>query len=118
MPSKPKNRVGEVYGKLTVVRISERRTKSGNAFWWCRCDCGREREVPGDKLSHNTSRKKPVVSACLQCSRELQIEAVTIKNDRDEVRRREEAPPQPVGELHVAANGVGVVQEDGLLVCL
>ncbi|EAR19846.1 early protein (E6) [Synechococcus sp. W2B2] len=91
MPSKPKNRVGEVYGKLTVVRISERRTKSGNAFWWCRCDCGREREVPGDKLSHNTSRKKPVVSACLQCSRELQIEAVTIKNDRDEVRRREEA---------------------------
>ena len=23
-----------------------------------------------------------------------------------------------VGELHVAANGVGVVQEDGLLVCL
>ncbi|WP_415409610.1 early protein (E6) [Synechococcus sp. A10-1-5-9] len=91
MPSKPKNRVGEVYGKLTVVRISERRTKSGNAFWWCRCDCGREREVPGDKLSHNTSRKKPVVSACLQCSRELQIESVTIKNDRDEVRRREEA---------------------------
>ena len=78
MPSKPKNRVGEVYGKLTVVRISERRTKSGNAFWWCRCDCGREREVPGDKLSHNISRKKPVVSACLQCSRELQIEAVTI----------------------------------------
>ena len=91
MPSKPRNRVGEVYGQLLVVRASERRTKSGNAFWWCRCSCGREREVPSDKLSHNTARKKPVVMACLVCSRELQVEAVCAKNDREERRRRLEA---------------------------
>ena len=91
MPSKPRNRVGEIYGKLTVVAASERRTKSGNAFWLCRCSCGREREVPGDKLSHNTSRKKPVVTACLECSRELQVEAVCAKNDREERRRRQDA---------------------------
>ena len=91
MPSKPRNRVGEIYGKLTVVATSERRTKSGNAFWLCRCSCGREREVPGDKLSHNTARKKPVVTACLECSRELQVEAVCAKNDREERRRRQDA---------------------------
>ena len=32
MPSKPRNRIGEVYGRLTVVRPSERRTKSGNVI--------------------------------------------------------------------------------------
>ncbi|MGC6482838.1 MAG: early protein (E6) [Synechococcus sp.] len=97
MPSKPRDRVGDVYGQLTVVRASERRTKSGNAFWWCRCSCGREREVAGDKLSHNTARKKPVVTACLVCSRELQIEAVYAKNDREEMQRRADAERRRVG---------------------
>ena len=91
MPSKPRNRVGEVYGKLTVVRASERRTKSGNAYWWCRCSCGQDREVPGDKLSHNAARKKPIVTACLDCSREFQVEGVCAKNDREERQRRNDA---------------------------
>ena len=91
MPSKPRNRIGEVYGRLTVVRASERRSKSGNAYWWCRCVCGREREVPSDKLSHNTARRKPVVTACLECSRELQVEGVYAKNDREEAQRRDQA---------------------------
>ena len=94
MPSKPRNRVGESYGKLTVVRPSERRTKSGNAYWWCRCSCGREREVAGDKLSTNINRRKPVVTACLVCSRELQVEGVCAKNDREERKRRAEAERQ------------------------
>ena len=91
MPSKPRNPVGEVYGKLTVVRASERRTKSGNAYWWCRCSCGQDREVPGDKLSHNAARKKPIVTACLDCSREFQVEGVCAKNDREEHARRIDA---------------------------
>jgi hypothetical protein len=56
MPSTPRNRVGDVYGQLTVYAPSDRRTKSGNAYWWCRCKCGREREVAGDKLSFNVTR--------------------------------------------------------------
>ena len=91
MPSSPRNRIGEVYGRLTVVRASDRRTKSGNAFWWCRCSCGNEREVPSDKLSHNTARRKPVIQASEACSREMQVEAVYRKNDREEELRREEA---------------------------
>lgn len=94
MPSKPRNRIGEIYGKLTVIRASERRTKSGNAFWWCLCNCGREREVAGDKLSTNTARKKTVVMACLVCSKELQVEGVCKKNDREERQRRKDAELQ------------------------
>ena len=91
MPSTPRNRIGEVYGQLTVVRSSERRTKSGNAYWWCRCICGREREVPGDKLSLNTARRKPTVDACEDCARERQVEGVYRKNDREEKQRRQAA---------------------------
>jgi len=91
MPSSPRNRIGERYGQLTVIRSSERRTKAGNAFWWCRCSCGNEREVPSDKLSHNTARRKPVVTACESCAKELQIEGVYLKNDREEKQRRREA---------------------------
>ena len=91
MPSSPRNRIGEVYGKLTVIRTSERRTKAGNAYWWCRCSCGAEREVPSDKLSLNKARRKPSVNACENCARELQIEGVYRKNDREEKLRRKEA---------------------------
>ena len=91
MPSSPRNRIGEVYGKLTVVRASDRRTKAGNAYWWCQCICGQEREVPSDKLSHNLTRRKPTVTACENCAREMQVEAVYRKNDREEVERRETA---------------------------
>ena len=94
MPSTPRNRTGEVYGQLTVVRSSERRTKSGNAYWWCRCICGREREVPGDKLSLNTARRKPNVNACEDCARERQVEGVYRKNDRAEKQRRQAAVEQ------------------------
>ena len=107
MPSKPRNRIGENYGRLTVIRASERRTKSGNAYWWCLCSCGREREVAGDKLSTNTERKKPVVTACLVCSRELQIEGVCAKNDREEHQRREQAK-------HQRSNLLGKVPETWL----
>ena len=91
MPSTPRNRVGDVYGQLTVVAPSDRRTKSGNAYWWCRCSCGKEREVAGDKLSLNVARRKPTVTACEECSREHQIEAVCFKHDREERDRRKQA---------------------------
>lgn len=91
MPSRPRNRIGEVYGQLTVVRPSERRSRGGNAYWWCRCSCGCEREVPSDKLSHNTTRRKATVTACENCSRERQVEGVCAKNDREELERRRAA---------------------------
>lgn len=90
MPSTPRNRLGEVYGKLTVVRPSERRTRSGNTFWWCQCQCGNEREVPSYSLS-NKKRSRKNITACHQCSKELVVEGVYIKNDREELERRKQA---------------------------
>ena len=90
MPSKPKNRIGEVYGKLKVVRTSKRRTTSGNAYWWCLCKCGNEREVPSDCLS-NKVRKKRSVTECKVCTRALVIKNLCEKNEREEKIRRQEA---------------------------
>jgi len=90
MPSKPRNRIGEIYGNLTVLRLSSRRTSAGNAFWWCICTCGKEREVPSDCLS-TKRRKKKNVTACRKCSKEIAIEGVCKKNDQEEKKRRQEA---------------------------
>ncbi len=90
MPSTPRNRIGEVYGKLTVVRSSIRRSKGGNAYWWCRCTCGKEREVSSDLLS-NKPRKKKNVIACKECSRQSAIKGIYKKNDRNEKERRQVA---------------------------
>ena len=90
MPSKPRDRTGEVYGRLSVIRLSERRTAAGNAYWWCRCQCGQEREVAIDSLSHKI-RKKKNVTECRECAREYATEGVCEKNDREEKQRRIEA---------------------------
>lgn len=69
---KPKDRRGHRYGRLTVETLSERRNpRSGGVYWWCRCDCGNIREVAAESLSHS-SRKKKIVTECLECARRLQ----------------------------------------------
>ena len=45
----------------------------------------------GEKLSLNVARRKPTVTACEECSREHQIEAVCLKHDREERERRKQA---------------------------
>lgn len=52
-----KDRTGEKFGKLTVVKPSERRGHNGGVFWVCACECGKECEVRSDCLSsgNNTS---------------------------------------------------------------
>lgn len=47
-PSKVKNRVGEVYGQLTVCSLD--RVKDGKSYWKCLCSCGNETTVQGSRL--------------------------------------------------------------------
>ncbi len=90
MPSKPRNRVGEIYGKLTVMGISGRRSKAGNVYWWCICECGNKREVSSDCLS-NKKRKKKNITACKKCSKEILIKNILTTHDQKEHKRRIEA---------------------------
>ena len=45
-----KNRINEVYGRLTVVEHSGKDCR-GKHMWLCRCSCGKEKVVSSDNLS-------------------------------------------------------------------
>lgn len=48
------NMIGQKYGKLTVIkRVGSRK---GRSLWLCRCDCGREVEVPRDSLIRGNTK--------------------------------------------------------------
>lgn len=50
----PIDMVGQRVGKWTVLRYAHPteplKRKSRQAYWWCKCDCGEEREVAGYSL--------------------------------------------------------------------
>ena len=46
---------GKRYGRLTVLRIGEKRTNE-KLHWLCRCDCGNEVEISGQKLRSKNTR--------------------------------------------------------------
>lgn len=55
---------GEVFGRLTVVRISENKTKDNKYKYWCRCSCGNTEEV--EKLAVNLRSGDTKSCGCLQ----------------------------------------------------
>jgi hypothetical protein len=60
---KLKDRAGHVYGRLTAVSFAHREYYPGGTrvFWNCRCDCGTEKVLCGNKLS---SRKYMSCGSC------------------------------------------------------
>jgi hypothetical protein len=47
-----KNRIGEKYGKLTVLSRAD--NKAGGAAWNCICECGNKTITSGNKLHSGT----------------------------------------------------------------
>ena len=41
---------GQKFGRLTVIKKSTKRNASGQVYWWCLCECGKECEVCGSSL--------------------------------------------------------------------
>lgn len=51
-----KDRLGQIYGRWTVLAPSSKRTVNQCAHWVCECSCGVRREVAGNSLESGTSR--------------------------------------------------------------
>jgi len=47
---------GRRYVRWLVVSLSEKRSKEGEAFWNCVCDCGKERAIMGATLRNGHSK--------------------------------------------------------------
>ena len=54
--TKPLELTGQVFGRLTVLGRGGTHPKSKKAFWRCRCECGREKEVLGTYLRLGQTR--------------------------------------------------------------
>lgn len=57
-----RDEVGNRYGRLLVVKRSDKSQQSGNVFWVCNCDCGNEIIVNGSTL------RKGKINKCDDCS--------------------------------------------------
>lgn len=47
----PHDITGQKFGRLTAVEITNKRSKSGDAYWKCLCDCGNYTTVPKSRVS-------------------------------------------------------------------
>jgi len=57
LKSRQKNDItGKKFGKLTVVSRSDKKTKYGNFYWYCKCNCGKTIEVIGGNLKSGTTK--------------------------------------------------------------
>lgn len=66
---------GQRFGMLTVLNKTDRRTKTGNVIWLCKCDCGNEKEVAGTHLLDGTTSS----CGCINSKGELRIRQVLDK---------------------------------------
>jgi hypothetical protein len=47
---------GQRFGRLTVIGPTDRKSKSGDRYWKCICDCGNDAEVLGACLRHGNTK--------------------------------------------------------------
>lgn len=72
----PDEMIGRTFGRLTVVALTDKRTRCRFRIYLCRCECGAEREVPGAHLRNETVRS---------CGCIMQPNLTQILRDRVEV---------------------------------
>lgn len=55
--------IGKKFGKLTVLKRSDKKSSDGALYWWCQCDCGNIVEVLGHSLKR-TDGNQTVSCGC------------------------------------------------------
>lgn len=63
-----KDILGQVFGRLTVVALSSKRGKSGNAYWLCLCCCGNEKIISQTSLRIGETQS----CGCLKLEKDIQ----------------------------------------------
>ena len=63
---------GQKFGKLTVVKETDRRSANGNIIWQCLCDCGESAFVDTGSLQSGNTRS----CGCVQSQGELKIRQI------------------------------------------
>ena len=96
MAGKPRDRVGQVYSdgetSITITSISDRRGKSGEAYWNGQCSCGKMRyEIAGSHLFHGFRKSRKSVCSCLDCANKKKSDIAIDNNQKSEEKRREDA---------------------------
>ena len=108
MSGKPKSLLNNVYGNLTVIKLTDKRYKR-KALWECACACGNAVEVStGALVSGNTKS-----CGCLRVSvnKKLQVNAVNVSPMDTFYADIKQSYPNLVFTLHTLASGMTVMLE-------
>lgn len=54
IPSTTIDLTGQTFGKLTVIKQSDKRASNGSVYWHCKCECGREKDILGQSLRNGS----------------------------------------------------------------
>ena len=98
---------GNRYGHLTVIRRDDSSHTGTWAVWLCRCDCGRERLVPGAKLRDGS------VTRCRECgpTKRMEIRPGATFGNKFVIRRTYKGPKGDKSRYEVRCNTCGAVYE-------
>lgn len=77
--SKVVDLTGQRFGRLTVVQRSKN-NRWGASTWWCRCDCGIEREILSNALRRGMTRSCRCLRREVSRDRKLLPQGVAAKN--------------------------------------
>ena len=51
-----KDLVGQVFGELTVLKKTDKRSSNGGVYWLCKCSCGNIKEILGQSLKNGRTK--------------------------------------------------------------
>lgn len=73
-----KDLVGQKFGRLTVIKQSQRKDSSGNYYWFCNCECGTtNQEVSGHHLVQGNISS----CGCMRSKGEEKITKILVENN-------------------------------------